>query len=364
MFLLIGMCMMTAAPLAAVQPSESTAIALLQRDYKKAYENYHEAQKQAEETHQICFKIAKALFAERDPASWFINKDCKPTERLIELLKLDDLYDPTDYLPEIVEKTQKSWIGVQQGRGGKERTDLQDSDRQAKTRETVEKIVKEIGLLSNREPLVKHYDYAVCYGAFLDGVRMHFANLVDSWKKGVRFNSLVFLTGERTLRKESGQQDAVEFLTDQTKSQLKFKEGWTLQEGTKYETEYDLCKIVWDQSEIPEDMRQALEGKVVFVDSPRPEKQERPGTKDTYYTWLKDDKPAPGTVLAFSYPILWSYQHVAAENCLGENFALDTCAPAAPQQMLIANQERLVSIVQDTVAKILYELNQRQPVSK
>lgn len=311
-----------------------------------------------------CLENARTIFFSREPSSWFITKDGKPTERLVELLSLDGLYDPNDGLSEIVAKTQKSWVMVQQGRDGKERTDLQNTSGQEKIKTLVEKIARDIGLFEARPPLLKHYDYGVCYGVFLDGVRTRLSEFVEAWNNGVRFKSLVFLTGERYLRKEEGQQDSLSLLTDPTKSSIKFKENWSLKDGTPYETEYDLCKIVWEQSEIPEDMRIALEGKVVFVNAPRPDGQQRPGTKDTYYTWLKDEKPASGTILAFSYPILWPYQHIAAENCLNENYPLDTCAAALSPELRAANQERLVSLVQDTVAKCLFELSQRQNTAK
>src|SRR5262245_52811497 len=107
------------------------------------------------------------LLAERDPARRFITADDKPTEPLIKLLKLSNLYDPNDRLPEIVQKTQKAWIKVIQGRDGKERTDLQDSPVEIAIRAEVEAIAKEIGLFNAREPALRKYSYGVCHGAFL-----------------------------------------------------------------------------------------------------------------------------------------------------------------------------------------------------
>lgn len=279
----------------------------------------------------------------RDPVSWFVTEDGKPTEPLRKLLVLSDLYHPSDRLAEIVQKTQKNWIKVLQGKNGKERVDMLDSQDEVKIRESVEAIAREIGLFDARKPALRHYTYAVCHGAFLDGVKGRVAELVEAWNDGIRFDSLVFLTGERYLRKE--EQDAL--------SKLIVTESFA--SGTPYETEYDMCKLVWERVQVPEEMRNALAGKVVFVNAKRPEGQERPNTKDTITTWLAEYHPQPGTVLAFSYPMIWTYQQVAGAQILGKEYPLDTCAKAATEEMLQAQKPRIVSLVHDTVAKVLYE---------
>jgi hypothetical protein len=279
----------------------------------------------------------------QDPVLWFVTEDGKPTEHFRKLLELSDIYSPSDRLPEIVQKTQNAWIKVIQGKNGKERLDMQDSPDEVKIRDSVESIAREIGLFDARKPSLSHYDYAVCHGAFLDGVQGRVQELVEAWNEGIRFDSLVFLTGERTLRKE--QQDSL--------SKLMGEEP--LPSGTPYETEYDMCKLVWEKAKVPEEMRKALIGKVVFVNAKRPDGQERPNTKDTITTWLTEYHPQPGTVIAFSYPMVWTYQQVAGATILGKEYPLDTCAKAVTEEMLLVQKPRIVSLVHDTVAKVLYE---------
>lgn len=304
---------------------------------------------------------ARQQLAKRsNPARWFITEDGKPTEHLVELLKLDNLYDPNDKLEQIVAKTQKAWVGCIQGQNNKERTDLKDTVQQQEIRQKVEAIVQELGLFDERKPALDEYTYGSCLGAFLDGVRMRLSYLIEEWKKGKRFDELVFFSGERTLRKEAGKEDDIEQLIHPKNSSLTIKAGWKMPENAPYETEYDLCKLVWDQTKIPEDMRAALEGHVVFVNAPRPAGKERPSTKDCYEIWIKEHKPRPGTMLAPSHPVIWTYQQLAGENILGEQYPLDTCAPAATAEMRKKYQEKIVSLVQDTAAKCLYELYQRK----
>ncbi len=304
----------------------------------------------------------EALNQRPNPASWFITENGKPTPRLILLLQLDNLYDPNDNLEQIVAKTQKAWIQVQQGKDSKERTDLIDSHKQKEIRQKVEAIVQEIGLFDTRKPALEHYDYGACLGAFLDGVRLRLSILIDEWKKGVRFDSLIFFTGERYLRKEEGKQDSFNELLHPQNSPLKIKSGWQMSQDAPYETEYDMCRLVWEQTEIPEEMQKALQGKVLFINAPAPAGKERPSTRNCYETWLTNNNPQPGTILAPSHPVIWAYQQLAGENILGQQFPLDTISNAATTEVRKKYQEQIVSLVQDTAAKCLYELSQRNKV--
>lgn len=296
--------------------------------------------------------------AARDPAEWFLTKEGKPTERLIVLLSIDNLYNPNDDLEAIVKKTQEAWVKTMHGKGNIERTDLQDSAKQKEVREKVEKIAQEIGLFDERKPLLRHYKYGACLGALLDGVRQRLHHLITEWQQGVRFDSLVFFTGERYLRKETD--DSLEKLLNPQNSPLKIKEGWQMPADAPYETEYDMCKLIWDQTELPPSMREALKDKVVFVDAKRPQGQERVTTKDCYVTWLNQYKPEPGSMLAPSHPLIWPYQQLAGENALGKDFFLDTIANKVTDQERLKHQQRIVSLVQDTAAKCIFELSKRK----
>src|ERR1700733_6890911 len=100
--------------------------------------------------------VSQTLVA-KEPASWFVTKDNKPTKELQALLELDGLYDPNDSLEQIVQKTQKNWLQVNQG--PKERTDLIDSDTQKETRQKVENILEKLGYFNAKKPTQNHYTY-------------------------------------------------------------------------------------------------------------------------------------------------------------------------------------------------------------
>ncbi|MBS0634079.1 MAG: hypothetical protein JSR37_01280 [Verrucomicrobia bacterium] len=363
-FLLQGILMITlTGHLGAATLLEQSKRAFSEGKIDSSYTLVEEARRDHSDaaTHDQYMLVARAILAKRsDPATWFITAEGKPTERLVKLLSIDNLYDPNDGLKEIVAKTQKAWIQTIQGQNNKERNDLKDSALQEKNRKQVEEIVQELGLFDARPPSLRRYDYGACLGALLDGVRRRLSELIELWNSGTRFDSLIFFTGERYLRKGEGQDDALEKLCNPVNSPLTIKAGWKLPEDARYDTEYDMCKLVWEQTELPEDMRVALKDKVVFVNSPRPAGKERPSTKDCYATWMTEMNPSSGTVLAISHPLLWTYQHITGENILGEKFPLDTCAKAATPEMRQKEQARIVSLIQDTAAKCLYELLQRQ----
>ncbi len=282
--------------------------------------------------------IASSLYATA-PASWFFTDEGKPTECLKELLELDNLYDPTDNMQQIVDKTQKKWIQTNQGQNNKERTDLVDSAEQKEKKRKIEQIVSELGLFEAKNPERSTYRYGAINGAFLEGVRHRTNLLIEYWKKGYHFEKVVVLTGDRKLRKEPGQED----------DPKKLKK---LPENIRYETEYDMCKLVIEETDFPVDMKE----RIIFVDAPAPLGKARPSTKDCFEEWLKAH-PEPGAILATSHPVVWCYQQLAGNNCLPKEFPLDTCAKAADESERQKYEKNLVSIIQDTVAKCLYEIN-------
>lgn len=303
-------------------------------------------------------KNCSFVFEETDPTSIFFTKELKPTPLLTELLILDGLYEPNDTITDIVRKTQNKWIAVRQGKDQKERSDLIDSEAQKAIAPQVVEIASKMGLFDEKAPKLKKYNYGICLGAFLNGVRSRLALLIDAWEKGIRFESLYFLTGERDLRSGPGEQDDFALLCDATRSVLPFKADWQppRRESITYNTEYDMVKIIWEQTAIPQSMEQELQGKVFFVDAKK-NGAARPSTRDTYILWLQEYHPLPGTILATSHPLLWVHQQLAGMNIVGQKYPLDTISSAASAQLIAFYEKGIVSLILDTVAKCIYEID-------
>lgn len=298
------------------------------------------------------------VFEEINPSHIFFTKNLEPTPLLVELLILDGIYDPNDTIKDIVRKTQEKWIAVRQGKNQIERSDLIDSEAQKAIAPRVIDIASRMGLFGESPPVIRNYTYGICLGAFLNGVRGRLALLIDAWNRGIRFESLFFLTGERYLRSGSGEKDDFALLCDASKSILPFKPNWQppKRDSIEYDTEYDMVKIIWEQTAIPQSMEEELDGKVFFVNAKRNDAP-RPSTKDTYEVWLKEYHPIPGTILATSHPLLWLHQQLVGMNILGKHYPLNTIAPAVNASLIQAYGKGMVSLILDSVAKCIYEID-------
>lgn len=307
----------------------------------------------------------------RSPASFFVTRDGTPTSALVTLLKACGLFAEGDHLAQIVEKTQKAWIIAHSG-GCRRRKCLgfqhATLEERAAIVRGVDEFISTSGFYGERKNALRNYTYAICNGAFLDGVRKNIIDIINLWDKGVNFSSLVFVTGDRPLRKDPDgygreREDAVRKLED-FRSYPFFKIGWRKPADARYETEYDMVKLVWDQTEIVEDMAEELEGRVSFINAPA-EAMGTSGTKDPFREWLKSS-PEPGTVIviASDRPGLWPYSQLAGETALSsKGFGLDTVANAVSRQGLkVYYAEGLAFGALDTFAKCLYEIQEARKV--
>lgn len=283
-------------------------------------------------------------------ASRFISKDEKATPLLRELLLLYNIQAET--LDEIVVETQIRWIAIRQGTGGLERRDIVDTPAQTALRDKTFYIAKKLGLFEKSKPHFNHYTYSICLGAFLESARGRLALLIDAWKQGIRFDWLIFLGSDRPLRSREGENEEFAIFCNPDKSLLAFRPDWVapILNDTAYKTEYDMLKLIWDQTDVPQDMREHLRDKVVFINAKSTLPGKRASTADSYAEWLSQYHPQPGLILAASSPLVGYYQHLVGNNVLGADYPLNTIHSAAnPNNMR-------VSIILDTIAKCLYEI--------
>ncbi len=281
------------------------------------------------------------LWGDANISHFLITEEDQATPLLKELLSLEGIQEKN--LTDIVAITQAKWIAARQGARGTERRDLFETGVDESKKKKILGIARRIGLFSPVKPTRKHYDYAVCLGAFLGTAKKRLEGLIALWEQGVRFDTLVFLGGERYLRETSG--DSLDIFGK-----------LVIPIGSLYRTEFDMLKLLWKikQKEMPQSMREALEGKVIFVNAPRG-KAARPSTADTFRNWLEEHRPKPGSVLSMSTIGFVSYQHLVGKNCLGKVFYLDTVCPEGEQ---VENPTVVVTL--DTLAKVLYEIEKER----
>lgn len=193
--------------------------------------------------------------------AYLIDQNAKPQPALLELLQL--LHVPHDgTLDSIVRATQTAWY-----QAGKERWELEE--RYPGKLDLAFPILRKLGCVDSIFAKKKKYDYALLLGGHVSRMKRRIALLVQEWKRGVRFDKIVLLTGARPL-------DPSEELSCAT------------------ETEAFLALL-----DLPAEMKKVP---LQVIDTPMQTAkgggQRRPNTADTLMAWLLS-KPKPGSCIAF-----------------------------------------------------------------
>lgn len=229
-----------------------------------------------------------------------------------ELASLLDLPQQTD----LVAETQKRWLRKE----GRERWDMIELAPQE--REKVLEWADRQGLFSSCEPALSHYDTAFILGASTSGMQMRLEFLKELWEKGVRFEHIVWLTGERPL------DGRVDQFTDRCK------------------TETEVAQLLWEESPLPEEMRKCS---VIFVNAETRPDGKRPTTEDTIKAYLAK-APEPCTALFVSSQPFCAYQFAILQTHLPKEFLFDVVGSEMKSGFVHA-----AAVILDTVARLLYQ---------
>lgn len=210
-------------------------------------------------------------------------------------------------------------------------------------------LLKELGFVDATIPSFKEYQGVIVHGALLPKVRLRLHYLIEQWKRGVRFSCIYFLSGGRPLEAQYENQHA---FIDDSESLLKIRKGWSAPLELP-KTESEMTQLVWEQSEIPEDMRYAV--KVHFINAPmkrdpKSERWIRPTTDDTVETWLKA-APPPGRYLAVTNAPYTNRQDLVVRAIAPAEYGFDTVGSGASEQEKIA-------VFLDELARYVFQIKQ------
>jgi hypothetical protein len=211
-------------------------------------------------------------------------------------------------LKDIVEKTQKSWL-----RCG-ERWEAQTKSFEPLRKQLWPFLVK-LGHIDALNPLEQKYDAVLVLGALYERTCLRFSHLIKLWKRGLRFDQIYFLVGERNT---DPKKEAPECIRKKN-SLINFRPDW--KERTKnlpLNTETDIAKFVYAAADIPIHMAQIP---CIFVNTPRRHKS-RPNTADTFKKWvslLPEDFPKEARILVISNQPYGLYQYAVSINELYKN---------------------------------------------
>ncbi len=244
-----------------------------------------------------------------------------PTKELLTLLNVLDIkHDAT--LKNIIEVTQKLFLRPVD----KERWEAEDLF--PEKRDDVFHAAQKLGMIEERTPHMKHYTYAFLLGATAQTVIKRMAYLSELYKKGVRFDQVIIVTGFRMLAEDE-------------RNQLS---GLLSQASKKPMTEADMMCSLYAAMPLPSGMEKLP---IIFVNAKQKEGAKRATTSDTIDAWVSS-APLPGTILAISSQPFVDYQHAVLKTALPSEFVVETVGPQ--------DEERTTtSILLDTVARWLYQ---------
>lgn len=252
------------------------------------------------------------------------SQEKTPTQTLKTVLDTTGI-QTNNTLEDIVSQTQKAWLRP----ANKERFEI-ETDAYAEKKELLLPLFKDLEMVNPMAPTQKKYSYAIILGAVLSRVKTRMAYLINLWNSGVRFDFLVFLTGQRTL--------------DKTKEIPLLKT-----EDKMPATETDMVKIVYQTTIMPDTMRAIP---VIFVDAQN-QNNKRPTTEDTVKSWLIGNL-VPGPCLVISNQPYIHYQEEVLKTLLPETFTIE-CAGDGVNN----NENVMTTVYLDTLARWIYQRHLR-----
>ncbi len=227
---------------------------------------------------------------------------------------------------DIVMETQKRWLR----KPDQERWEM--AELSPEQRLFVLNWAKDQGLFAPWKPVSKTYDKALILGATTSRMQMRLDYLKQLWDEGIRFNEIVWLTGDRPLDKR------IDGLTDRCSN------------------ESQAAHILWEETDLPKEMRSLP---VVFVAVPMKmegSSLKRPNTEDTIVAWLQLS-PQPSSALFVSDQPFCGYQFAIIKATLPNAFLFDLVGPGVDPN----SHPAAAAITLDSIARWIYQEDAMNP---
>lgn len=235
-------------------------------------------------------------------------------DRALNPQKVRELASALGIAPDadLVTETQARWLR----KSGTERWEMEQLPEEKQT--LVLNWAKQNGLLKEWRPSSTTYETALLLGATTSAMQMRLNFLSKLWNEGVRFQKIVWLTGERPLDPK------VDGLTSETG------------------TESGAARLIWERSALPEEMKKLP---TLFIAVPMKENGQRPVTQDTIEAWLKTEPNCEKALFVSNQPFC-SYQFAVIASRLPPELLFDVVGPEAKNPSAAA--------ILDSVARELY----------
>ncbi|WP_062267393.1 hypothetical protein [Endozoicomonas arenosclerae] len=240
----------------------------------------------------------------------------------------------------MVEATQQ-W----RRRPDQERWEVKDLKLSQEQRKKVFNYLEALGLINESRPEKQQFDYALVLGGTAPRMSARLQHLIKLWHEGVRFNHIIFLSGQRPTLDD----------IDQTELLVAKVIGSDASEDRKRKarpaTEKEAAEMVYMSSNMPEAMRKL---KVTFFSTDRfweVDRWQRGNTRDSIKNWVSSH-PKPGSALIVSNQPHLFYQQEVIRQELPKGFVTEATAQASG-----ANDQLIMYL--DAMALWLHNLQQR-----
>lgn len=253
----------------------------------------------------------------------------KPSCALLELLAAFDVPHDGSW-NSIVNSTQKLWLR-------KEGSRLYITPETDPHPEKTYALFSALGMTATKLPSCCDYDYACIHGTSLSTALRYINFLKTLWEQGVRFKTLVLLSGNRPL------DPTIE--TVETFKKIS-------QEGPYPTTEAEMLEFLIRHLSLPKEWATLP---LVVVNVCR--EDGKPNTRDTLIGWL-DTHPQPGSCLMLSGQPFIPRQDLLAQQILPPSFCVETVGPGFSLDYY-KSEPRGLRILQDELARLIYQLNDK-----
>lgn len=323
-------------------PTSSTEI----HDYEQSgdYANALDLARKNNESPTIIASLEKSLLI-YGCSRLIFNGDHQPRQKLLQLLEIlgmPPLEKTNNSIFQINEWAQKNLL--RQGERWEQQAFVFE-----KLQSKIKPLLCDLGFINTLPSHFNQYQGALVHGALLSRVRLRLHYLIEQWNLGIRFSELYFLSGERPLNPIYENED---LLKQEDPSLLKIKKNWQAPKELP-KTEVEMMQLVWEQSDIPEDMRKYV--KVYFVNAPMKKDPKsntllRPTTDDTIDMWVKSS-PSKGRYLAITNAPYINRQDTVTRTIAPSDYEFDTVGPAA-------DTEEHMAIFLDELARLIFQTKQ------
>jgi hypothetical protein len=136
--------------------------------------------------------FSNETFSKYDRISFILDKNLKAKKPLLDLFKTLNIEVKND-LKEIVKITQKRFL--------REKERWEEEEKYGNKREELIPILRKLGIIEEIAPKEKTYDCAILLGSLLYNFTSRLSYLLEKWREGIKFRTIVFLGSTRPLEK-------------------------------------------------------------------------------------------------------------------------------------------------------------------